>query len=218
MFLQVDAMWSALRDLFGRLSLAGCLLTPYAREEFELCYELAGDPVEQALHTLPRAAAGSASGHMLQYETHFRTCFTHSYGTTADNWASKRASREEMIEHSTALDVIRRYDTPDTLLYCDPPYVWGTRNRRNGGHTYRHEMSNTDHVQLADVLAGIKGMAVVSGYPCALYERLYAGWQRVVRCAHADGARDRVEVLWISSSASTAGEWSLQPGLLGEMD
>ncbi|MFN8468247.1 MAG: DNA adenine methylase [Caldilineaceae bacterium] len=185
-------------------------LTPYAREEFELSQQPADDPVEQARRTLLRSAAGFASGPMLQYGTGFRTCFTRSYNTAADNWASKPASLDQVIErlrgvvieHSTALDVIRRYDTPDTLFYCDPPYVWGTRNRRNAGHTYRHEMSDADHVRLAEVLASIAGMAVVSGYPCALYEELYAGWQRVERCAHADGARDRVEVLWISPRAS----------------
>ena len=52
--------------------------------------------------------------------------------------------------------------------------------------------------QLAEVLHGLRGMVIVSGYRCDLYDRLYAGWRMHERIAHADGARRRTEVLWIS--------------------
>jgi DNA adenine methylase len=39
---------------------------------------------------------------------------------------------------------------------------------------------------------------VLSGYHSALYDELYADWPRVERATLADGARPRVEVLWIS--------------------
>ena len=31
------------------------------------------------------------------------------------------------IENAPALEVIARYDSPETLFYCDPPYLHGTR-------------------------------------------------------------------------------------------
>ena len=34
------------------------------------------------------------------------------------------------IENAPAIDVIRRYDTADTVFYLDPPYVHSAR----GGH------------------------------------------------------------------------------------
>lgn len=49
----------------------------------------------------------------------------------------------------------------------------------------------------AEVYNDLDGMVIVSGYACGLYEDMFEGWQRVERSAHADGARDRIEVLWI---------------------
>ena len=71
----------------------------------------------------------------------------------------------------------------------------------HGWHGYNHEMTDEQHEQLSEVLRGLRGMVIVSGYRCELYDRLYAGWRRHERIAHADGARRRVEVLWISPHA-----------------
>ena len=43
------------------------------------------------------------------------------------------------IENRPAIDAVRLYDSPTTLLYCDPPYVHGTRGDRSA---YGHEMSD----------------------------------------------------------------------------
>lgn len=53
------------------------------------------------------------------------------------------------------------------------------------------------------------GGVVLSGYPSDLYEELYAGWRRVEMKAHADGARDRTEVLWINERADRAAQGRL---------
>ncbi len=63
-------------------------------------------------------------------------------------------------------------------------------------------MTEADHRQLAEVLHSAAGMVVLSGYACPLYDaELYPDWQRVERQAHADGARDRTEVLWLNPAA-----------------
>lgn len=63
---------------------------------------------------------------------------------------------------------------------------------------YRHEMSDEDHESLAEVLHTLRGAVLISGYRSALYDRLYRGWRKVQRHAHADGAKARIEVLWMS--------------------
>lgn len=54
------------------------------------------------------------------------------------------------------------------------------------------------HRELAAVLRSLTGQVLLSGYRSPLYDELYGDWDRVERNAHADGARDRVEVVWFS--------------------
>ncbi|HFJ9856886.1 TPA: hypothetical protein ACGW14_006221, partial [Pseudomonas aeruginosa] len=49
--------------------------------------------------------------------------------------------------------------------------------------------------------APLRGMVVLSGYPCPLYDELYITWHRVDRHAYADGSRERIECLWLNSAA-----------------
>ena len=80
------------------------------------------------------------------------------------------------IENAPAIEVIRRYDTPETLFYLDPPYVHGSRGDTAA---YRFEMTDKDHCELADCLSRIRGRAVISGYRTELYDKLFANWHRV---------------------------------------
>jgi len=50
------------------------------------------------------------------------------------------------------LSTEERYDHPETLHYVDPPYVATTRRRLD--HRYEHELSDEDHVALAEALHG----------------------------------------------------------------
>lgn len=99
------------------------------------------------------------------------------------------------IENRPALEVIRLYDDPRTLFYCDPPYPHSVRGDRKA---YRFEMSDDEHRQLAAVLSSIRGMAAVSGYRCDLMDELYKGWRRhdaPIKTCHSV-KRPRREALW----------------------
>ena len=79
------------------------------------------------------------------------------------------------IENRPATEVIRLYDSPKTLFYCDPPYVHSTRK---DSKAYQFEMTEAEHTELADVLVNCEGMVAVSGYQCELMSDLYRGWRR----------------------------------------
>ena len=80
------------------------------------------------------------------------------------------------IENAPALEVIQRYDTPETFFYVDPPYV---HSARGDSSAYRFEMTDQEHCVLAECLNRINGRAVVSGYRTELYDNLFEGWYRV---------------------------------------
>ena len=105
------------------------------------------------------------------------------------------------IENDTALNVIKRYDTPETLFYCDPPYVHSTRG---DSKAYAHELTDKMHRELADTLNSIQGKAAVSGYHSPLYDELFNGWYRreaPSRMIHS--TKDvRTEVLWTNYDPS----------------
>jgi DNA adenine methylase len=101
------------------------------------------------------------------------------------------------IENSPATEVIRRYDSPETLFYCDPPYP---HEARGDDKAYGFEMTNPEHEELADCLHSAKGAAAVSGYRCPLMDRLYGDWKRVDAnarlCNSSKG--ERMESVWVN--------------------
>jgi DNA adenine methylase len=108
--------------------------------------------------------------------------------------------RMVQIEHDDAIKVIRRFDTPEALFYCDPPYVHSTRSSKTG---YRHEMTDGDHLELLDTLNSIKGGAMLSSYPSELYKKQLPArrWKCVTRMARTrNPTANRLEVLWIKKS------------------
>lgn len=192
-------------------------LTPYAREAFDLSYEESEDPVEQARRTIIRGFLGcSTRGTSGGHRTGFR--YSDCGGTVAEKiWARYpdrvhqfcRRLSGVVIENKPAIEVIDGRDAsrdgPHALYYCDPPYIHSTR--QEGSHwrrAYKHEMTDADHVDLAERLHRIRGMAVVSGYSSALYDELYGDWERREHKAYADGSRERTECIWLSPRVSEA--------------
>ena len=99
------------------------------------------------------------------------------------------------IENDHAIDVINRYDSEETLFYCDPPYPHESRGDINA---YRFEMTDLEHIELAGVLHSVKGKAALSGYHCDLLDEIYGDWK--VHEANSKKVHsvktERTEVLW----------------------
>lgn len=216
-------LFRVLQDEASRSRLFECLtLTPYAREEFELAWESATDPVERARRTIIRAPMGFGSAGATKGRTGFRIDTKREYGTAQALWAEYPDSIAEigqrltgvLIENRPAIEVMRAHDTPATLHYVDPPYVHDTRYKgASSGRYYRHEMDDQQHLELLSVLLKLEGMVVVSGYPCELYDDLLAGWQRhetSARISAGRGTATRTECIWLSP---TCHQPSNQPGL-----
>jgi DNA adenine methylase len=101
------------------------------------------------------------------------------------------------IENRPAADVIRLYDGPDTLFYCDPPYLHTTRG---DSKAYGFEMDEQEHIDLAVVLQRAGGKVALSGYRNTLMDSLYKDWRRFdagPRQCHSV-KKMRQECLWMN--------------------
>lgn len=196
-------------------------LTPAAREEFHLSFKEAADPLERARRTLVRSHMGISGGLTranrdgTPQRTGFRgysregrkNGYAKEWGRLPEMfWALAMRLRGVCIENGDALAMLARLDSVDALHYVDPPYVHSTRTPASGGHhrAYRFEMTDEQHREMAGVLRALRGMVVLSGYECELYAELFGDWHCERLRTQADGARDRVEVLWLNGAAVAA--------------
>lgn len=110
------------------------------------------------------------------------------------------------IENAPALEVISRYDSSETLFYCDPPYP---HTSRGDSKAYAHEMSDEDHRRLAKTLRETRGKVALSSYRCALMDELYSDWNRIEAppkmCHSVKTAR--TEVLWTNYDLPDQTQW-----------
>ena len=101
------------------------------------------------------------------------------------------------IENRPAVDVIRLYDDPKTLFYCDPPYLHATRG---DAKAYGFEMDEGQHREFAEVVNACSGMVAVSGYDHPLMDKLFEPekWFKTLgarKTIHSTKGT-RQEVLW----------------------
>lgn len=182
-------------------------LTPYSREEYETAWERhkAGDvtdPVELARLTLVRywQTHGSCrskksgwkndrAGREYAYEVR--------YWTQLPEWIAAAMGRlkEAQIEQADAVELIRRFNHPEVLIYADPPYVLSTRKQRQ----YNVEMvDDAQHKALLDALLAHPGPVMLSGYESELYNDTLQGWTKLHRQTQSECGGARTETLWLN--------------------
>ncbi len=101
------------------------------------------------------------------------------------------------IDNRPASDVIRLYDSPKTLFYCDPPYLHATRGDVKA---YGFEMDEEQHWELAKIVNACNGMVAVSGYAHPFMDTLFKPekWFKTLgqrKTIHSTKGT-RQEVLW----------------------
>ena len=184
-------------------------LTPYSREEFVRALQQSKkrlSKLERARRFYIRARQSRIALAQTAKENSWSYIRTTSRGqmcSTTSRWLGSPVSLIDVsarlakvqFENKNAIDIIKRYDSPGTLFYCDPPYPHESRQSTD---SYKYEMSNRDHEHLAEILHSIKGKAVISGYKCELMDRAYSDWECIeapIKWSH--GAHGmRIEVIW----------------------
>ncbi len=185
-------------------------LTPFSREEFALACQIDQEqtPLERARRFYVRARqvrTGLAQTASIGRWANCKDTSRAGMSGVISRWLGGIEALPEIaerllrvqIENRPALEIIRLYDSEQTLFYCDPPYVHETRGDNSA---YIHEMTNEQHKELSEVLSTVKGKVAVSNYQCELMDKLYkpSKWFKTVgpeKTIHSTKGT-RAEVLW----------------------
>lgn len=179
-------------------------LTPFARDEFLNCYDRSDDPIEQARRTLVRYHQSFGTSN--SSKNSWRNVQTYGGPRCATMWNDlpdiipqlAERLKNAQIENTEALTLIERYNHPDTLIYCDPPYLQDIRKR----NLYSVEMNNEKHIQMLEVLKQSKSKIILSGYDNDLYNRELSEWITVEKQTTAQMGLIRTEKLWMNFNYS----------------
>ncbi len=204
----VIALFKEIRDNPNELQRI-CEMTPYADQELKEAFKQKDN---KQLTNLEKARIAWIIGRMA-FATHSNGWW-YNNGTQAGNVSQSTVSKcDQLLEYAKfirlaqihnrdALEYIDCVDGPDTLFYCDPPYVTDTKQSKV---TYLNEFSDEDHRKLAAKLHSVQGKVCISGYPSELYNELYGTWRRIDINAHSHMAAgragddsERVECIWMN--------------------
>ena len=106
--------------------------------------------------------------------------------------------RGVQIECMDAVKLIGQYNHKNVLIYCDPPYILGSRT----GKQYKHEMSDADHERLLQALLQHKGSVLISGYDNEIYRDMLRGWHLETKMEYCRANKQREECLWMNFEPS----------------
>ena len=184
-------------------------LTPFSREEFAIAINEPTNnlsPLERARRFFVRARqvrTGLAQTASVGRWAYCKKSSRNGMAGAVSRWLGSVDGLAEIanrllrvqIENRPAFEVTKRYDGPETLFYCDPPYPHESRGDTGA---YGFEMTDRDHEELASLLRSVKGKVALSGYRCRLLDELYSGWYCIEapeKQAHSC-KKPRIEVLW----------------------
>lgn len=182
-------------------------LTPYSEAEFLADLPDTGDEIELARRFVVHyrqsiGGRGTAFSCTLHRSRRGMADVVSGYLSAIDEELPKVVQRLRGVQIlcRDAVDVIQKWDSPETLFYCDPPYPHRTRESTS---VYACEMTDEDHRRLAEALRNCKGKVILSGYPSELYAELFQGWNQVSFdiANHAAGGESKsrkTEVLWMN--------------------
>lgn len=99
------------------------------------------------------------------------------------------------IEHTDAIELIGRFNSPDVFMYLDPPYL---RSTRRSGALYTHEMTEADQRRLLEAITRSKAYIMLSGYDSSLYNEALAGWHKDSIMVTTTSTAAAMEVIWMN--------------------
>lgn len=173
-------------------------LTPFRREEYIDCYEMDGNDIERARKTIVRfwQSFGTSNSSLRSW----KNSQTGNSPNNTRQWVQLPdvimnccdRLKQAQIENYDAVELIKRYDSPETLIYADPPYIQGIRKK----NIYKHELDNDGQIRLLAALKESKSQIILSGYDNDLYNEYLKDWYTDAKVTQAQMGLPRTEKIW----------------------
>ncbi len=218
--LRDERLWQRLQEL--------CELTPYSRAEFYSVRE----KLKRHLGN-PRSLDEFNDDELLELAWAFYVFNRQSFSAAIANpaWSFPKANkgvtlrafrntiaeferfhlrlRNVVIECDDAINVIKRYDTPNTFFFVDPPYLPETLNTPKN---YLFQMTSDQHRELLEALRQAKGKVLITHPKCPLYDEMLSDWV-VIEVTYrntsaigkgSEGAKVK-DALWLNYDGGSSG-------------
>ena len=80
-----------------------------------------------------------------------------------------------IILNKNGLDVIEKYNNPNTLIYCDPPYHHTTRTAAR----YKQDMTSDEQLIFLETVNRSSSKILISGYKNEIYDQYLKDWEEI---------------------------------------
>lgn len=185
------------------------LLTPCSEQEYNNCWEVSPDKIEQARRFYVRvrqsffglgAQRKNKGWHMAKTKVYAQG------GETVSRWNNAIPKLFEVAEVIRSnfqilnLDYakcIDKLDFKNAFFYADPPY---SKRSRASYNDYKFEFTDEDHFNLSQKLHKVEGKVMVSGYNCTLMKEIYSDFRLVKLPPKKNNIRSTAvqECLWVN--------------------
>ncbi|MDG4974285.1 DNA adenine methylase [Lactococcus lactis] len=175
-------------------------LTPYSRQEQVLSREVSEDSLEDArrMMVLLWFSIGGKTSHNSSFKRN--TTWKGPYNT--QTWSkvplrileAAERLKNVQVENRPAVQLIKEFDDPETLIYIDPPYL----PELLSNSYYKYEMVKDEHVELLQIINKSKAKIILSGYESQLYSDSLKGWKKFIVSTATFTGKKQDEVLWLN--------------------
>jgi DNA adenine methylase len=200
------------KDICRKALIKRLLATPYSRAEYDKAHDYSQhqSDIETSRRFIIRSLMGYHSDSVVKgnCKSGFRNDLDRKYTIPSHQWVSYPECLDDfaerlkgvVIENSDAFYLLNKWKNKDYLWYLDPPYVHSTRTDANK-HSYLQEMTDADHENLLEVIQGLKGSVVLSGYDSKIYQQLESnGWKKESKVYRNNTFQsgERIECIWLN--------------------
>lgn len=183
--------------------------TPYSRQEFEKAFDLIHSGEYKHLTEIEKARVYLISNRQSFAGKEEKTWSISRQGENiCHTWANLDSLVDTVAEHlkyafienSDYKDIFRRWDSPETVFYIDPPY-----ENVESDYYLANKEHGFNHIELANEILKLQGSVVVSYYDSQYIRNLYPGFtiyeKEVVKHMQTKAVKDKAkEILLVKES------------------